>query len=64
MTNNEYHAHPALSASGLKLLNKTPAHYYAQYLAPDRVKPEPTKAMKLGTMIHTCLLYTSDAADE
>ena len=56
MTNNEYHAHPALSASGLKLLNKTPAHYYAQYLAPDRVKPEPTKAMKLGTMIHTACL--------
>ena len=44
----EYHSIDALSASGAKHLLKTPAHYLA-----SRNFGEPTKAMILGTVVHT-----------
>lgn len=56
MNNQEYHAHPAIGASGLRLLNQAPAKYYAAYLDPDREPLEPTPAMIRGTMIHTACL--------
>ena len=37
MTNEDYHADTsAISASGLKLFMRSPAHYYAAYLGPNR----------------------------
>lgn len=56
MSNADYHAHPAISASGLKLIGKSPLHYWAAYLDPDREPREETPALKLGTAIHTAVL--------
>jgi exodeoxyribonuclease VIII len=56
LTNDEYHAHPAVSKSHLDQVAKSPAHYWARYLDPDRVQPEPTAAMVLGTALHTAVL--------
>ena len=47
-----YHAAEALSASGAKLLLRSPAHYLAAKAAPK----EPTPAMRLGTLTHALIL--------
>jgi hypothetical protein len=52
MPAKEYHAIEALSASGAKLLLKSPAHYFA---SREGFKA-PTAAMKLGTAVHTAIL--------
>jgi exodeoxyribonuclease VIII len=46
----EYHSAPAISKSGLDLIHRSPAHY--KY-APSR---EPSRAMEIGTAIHTAIL--------
>lgn len=52
MTDEEYFALEALSASGAKLLKKSPLHYRA-----DRDRPrQPTPAMVFGTVVHTLAL--------
>ena len=57
MNNNEYHADTsAISASGLKLFARSPAHYWAAYLDPARKPQQPTPAMKLGTATHCAIL--------
>ena len=56
MNNEQYHAHPALSASGLKLLQKSPLHYWAEYLDPNRPERVATNAQRIGTMVHTATL--------
>lgn len=57
MTNDEYHADTsAISASGLKLFMRSPAHYYAAYLDPNRVERQQTPAMRLGTATHCAIL--------
>lgn len=50
LSNKDYHAHPAISKSGLDLIARSPAHY--RYRAPK----EPSRAMEIGTAIHTALL--------
>lgn len=52
MTNEEYHAHPALSKSGLDRLAISPAHYQA-WLSEPRIE---TPAMKLGSAVHCGIL--------
>ena len=56
LSNADYHAHPAVSKSHLDQVAKSPAHYWARYLDPERVAPEPTAAMMLGTALHTAVL--------
>ena len=56
MTNAEYHALPYLNASALKELARSPAHYWAKFLDPNREKIEPTTAMQIGTATHTMVL--------
>lgn len=51
ISNTEYHAHPALSASGLKALAQSPAHYQA-----SRQYREETPAMRLGSAFHCAVL--------
>lgn len=51
--NIEYHAHPALNFSSLKSILQSPLHYQAALKAP---KKEPSKAMFLGTMVHSKIL--------
>lgn len=56
MQNADYHRHYAVSKSGLDQIAKSPLHYWARYLDPNRVWPEPTPAMRLGTALHTHVL--------
>lgn len=51
-TNEEYHRHPAVSASTLKPMLDTPAHYLAA-LTTERKE---TPALRLGTLIHKAIL--------
>ena len=56
LTNEAYHALDAVSPSRLKLLNRSPLHYFDRYLAPDREPQESTPTMQIGTAIHTAVL--------
>jgi hypothetical protein len=61
MSNAEYHTDTtAISASGLKLFARSPAHYYAAYLDPNRPQRQPTAAMKLGTATHCAILEPAE----
>ena len=64
MSNEDYHAHAGISASGLKLMGKSPLHYWGAYLDPNREPREETPALKLGTAIHTAVLEPMRFADE
>lgn len=59
MDNTAYHAHPAVSKSHLDLIARSPLHYWARYLDPDRITPEPSAQMRLGTALHTHVLELS-----
>ena len=56
ITNEEYHADPAVSASHLHMVAKSPYHYWSRYLNPDRQPVKPTAAMLFGTLVHTAVL--------
>jgi exodeoxyribonuclease VIII len=56
MDNADYHRHSAVSKSHLDLVARSPLHYWARYVDPTRVEPEPTAAMLLGTAVHTHIL--------
>lgn len=57
MNNEQYHADTsAISASGLRLFMRSPAHYWAAYLDPDRQQRQATPAMMLGTATHCAIL--------
>lgn len=51
-----YHAHPAVNASLLKEMQRSPLHAWARYIDPDRKPSEPTPAMAFGTACHTAVL--------
>jgi len=48
----DYYTHNAISASGLKLIAKSPAHYHASLTAPV----EQTPAMAFGSAVHAAIL--------
>jgi exodeoxyribonuclease VIII len=53
----DYHADKtAISRSGLMEFKKSPYHYWANYLNPDKPEKEPTDAMILGNAFHTLVL--------
>lgn len=56
LSNAAYHQHPAVSKSHLDEAHKSGRHYWARYLDPNRVKPEPTPAMTLGSGFHAMAL--------
>ena len=56
LSNADYHANPFVSKSHLDEINRSPFHYWDRYINPDRVIPEPTKAMLLGSAFHTMVL--------
>lgn len=60
MPATEYHAIEALSASGAKLLLRSPAHYLAARNAPK----EPSAAMRLGTIVHGLILEPDTFRDQ
>ena len=56
ISNADYHADPAVSASHLKKVMQSPYHYWSAYLNPDRVAMAPTAAMRLGSLVHCAVL--------
>jgi hypothetical protein len=56
LSSEAYHALDAVSPSRLKLLNRSPLHYFDRFLAPDREPQESTPAMQVGTAFHTAVL--------
>ena len=56
ISNADYHADPAVSASQLKTVMQSPYHYWSRYLDPDRVAMTPTAAMRLGSLTHCAVL--------
>ena len=56
LTNEAYHAHPAISRSALSYIARSPRHYWARYRDPDATPEPPTPAMLFGTAVHTAVL--------
>lgn len=56
ISNDAYHSGPGISKSGLDVVARSPLHYWAKYLDPNREPSEPTAAMRAGTAIHTAVL--------
>lgn len=52
---NDYFNNPAMSQSKLKDLKKSPKHFWAKHLSPNKIDQTPTEAMMFGTAVHTCL---------
>ena len=60
LPNETYHADPAIGSSGFKLLAKSPAHYFAAYLDPERPPRKETPAFKIGKAWHTAVFEPGD----
>ncbi len=61
MTSNaDYHADPAVSASHLHAVAKSPYHYWSRYLDPKRTPVEPTASVRLGSLVHCAVLEPSE----
>lgn len=58
VSNEDYHAAPGVSKSGLDKLARSPAHYLA-YLREDRRE---TPALRLGRLIHSAILEPDSLA--
>jgi len=56
VSNADYHADPAVSASHLHAIAKSPQHYWSRFLDPQRQPVEPTSAMRLGSLVHCSVL--------
>ena len=56
LSNAEYHALDYVSKSHLDLVDKSPFHYWDRYINPERVIPEPTKQMIIGSAFHSLVL--------
>jgi exodeoxyribonuclease VIII len=56
ISNADYHADPAISASQLKTVMQSPYHFWSRYLDPDRVAMVPTAAMRFGSLAHCAVL--------
>lgn len=57
MSNAEYHSQIGISKSGLDLIAKSPAHYYAKYLDPNRPPGKDQTAAQLdGELAHCAIL--------
>lgn len=56
MTPADYLAVQALSASGLKKLRQSPAHFYGTTLDPKRPAEEPSEALQAGSLLHCAVL--------
>ena len=63
MTNDEYHAdHTRISASGLKLMRKSPKHFKASQ--DDATDEEESNALVFGSLFHCVTLEPEKIASE
>lgn len=56
LSNEEYHAHPAISRSALKLIERSPLHYWHRFYSGQHEPAAPTPAMEFGTAVHSAVL--------
>jgi hypothetical protein len=56
LSNEEYHADPAVSASHLHQVARSGQHYWARYVDPNRQPVKPTAAMTTGSLGHCATL--------
>lgn len=57
MPPGEYFAHPAISRSQLADLQRSPLHYWAKHVDPNRITvPLDSPALRFGTAVHTAVL--------
>lgn len=56
MNNADYHSDPAISASHLHAVAKSPAHYYARFLDPNRPPSPSSPALLFGSLAHCAVL--------
>jgi exodeoxyribonuclease VIII len=56
MDNESYHRHPAVSKSRLDSIARSPLHYWAKHMDPNRWPAEATPAMVIGSAVHTSVL--------
>lgn len=64
ISNKQYHSTPAISASWLKMMNKSAAHVWYHFINPQRPQSTPTAAMLLGSLTHTLVLEPEKLAIE
>lgn len=63
MSAERYHAIPAMSASGLKRMARSPAHFFGLQLDPSRpTGGETTPALAFGTLFHVALFEPDQIA--
>lgn len=62
MPHADYLAVQAMSASGLKRMARSPAHFHGLTLDPGRPPEEPTDAMINGTLVHACIFEPHEVA--
>ena len=62
ISNADYHADPAVSASQLKTVMQSPYHFWSKYLDPSRTPTIATSAMKLGSLTHCCVLEPDEVS--
>lgn len=63
MSNEEYHAHPALGSSGMKVLLKSAKKYFHEFVKPDRGPKKQTAAMEFGSQYDCLVLETEQYFD-
>lgn len=64
ISNEEYHASEGYSRSQLMLLDKSPYHFWYQYLSGLSTPKETTPAMIVGSLFHTLLLEPENFESE
>ena len=62
LTNEAHHADQAVGSSGLKLIARSPLHYWQAYINSERERKEPTPAMKIGTAWHAAFFEPEEFA--
>lgn len=59
-SNEEYHGGAGISASGLKMLDKSPLHFWAEYLDPYKPDEDRKAAFVIGSAVHCAVLEAHD----
>ena len=64
LSNADYHSSPAISKSGLDMINKSPLHYWNRYLRDDKPAFTQTDALRFGSLLHNQVLEPDVFDDE
>jgi exodeoxyribonuclease VIII len=63
LTNDEYHAHDAVSKSRLDVIDRSPAHYHYQYTSGQYERTS-TRTFDIGSAVHKLILEQAEFATE